>query len=269
MSKFDLKTEIDNSIISVYNILADLKYKCSPSLGRMIGANSEYREKHKGERCFIFATGPSLESISSEYISKINSSVVFGVNSFYKVTSLNAITPTYYALLDNNYSGVSSFTFEEVYKKYHPRSPVFITDFRAIEAVDFLRSGVRVIPVHAKNYPLRNMRYDLAGNVSITMNVVSSCIQAAIYMGFDEIFLLGLDYTYFCNPVTLHCYDDSEERGLLPKYNLAFYLKYYHLTTEFHYRIAELARIKKVRIVNLFMGSLLDAYPKAELRSIV
>lgn len=269
MSKFDLKEKIDNSLICIYNLISDLKYTFSPSTGALIKGNKQYKDRHKGGRCFILATGPSLGNIPSRYIAEIQSSVVFGVNSFYKMQSLNGLIPHYYALFDNNYFGVSSSAFEEIYNKYSVDPPIFITDIRAINSVQFLQSAVRVIPVYAKNYPLRVMRYDLASNASITMNVVSSCIQTAIYMGFKEIFLLGLDYTYFCNPTNLHCYDDSEERRVLPKYNLAFYLKYYHLTTEFHYRIAELARLKDIRIVNLCKESILDAYPKAELSSVM
>jgi hypothetical protein len=95
------------------------------------------------------------------------------------------------------------------------------------------------------------------------MNVVSYSILAAIYMGFKKINLLGCDYNAFCTAGVGHAYDDKSELSG-STYNLGFYLKYYHLTTEFHYLIAQLAKERGVEVVNMTPGSLLDAYVRAD-----
>jgi len=87
-------------------------------------------------------------------------------------------------------------------------------------------------------------------------------------MGFKEIYLLGCDYNLFCSKGASHCYDDEKELADLPTYNLAFYLKYYHLTTEFHYMIREEAKSRGVDVINLTEESLLDAYPKKSIESV-
>jgi hypothetical protein len=104
----------------------------------------------------------------------------------------------------------------------------------------------------------------LNGNIFAAMNVVSFSILAAMFMGFKKINLLGCDYNAFCTNGKGHAYDDKSELGQF-KYNLAFYLRFYWITTEIHYLIAKLAKRNGVEVINMSEGSLLDAYPKATL----
>lgn len=262
MSNFDLKDKIDKQIYRLFNIGSDMKFLLRFELRRLLRSNAIYCNRHSGERCFILGTGPSLAGLTSAQVAALSAECVFAVNSIYKTPVLDSISPKYYTLMDNHYWGIASYTFGEIAKKYRDNMPVFITDIRARCVMP---NGVDCIYLYAKNYPIDVVRYDLSGNLSATMNVIGFSILAAIYMGFKEIHLLGCDYTSFCSRVSAHCYDDQDEIDTLPSHNLAFYLKYYHLTTEFHYLIAVLAREKGVKIVNLSKGSLLDAYPCAEL----
>ena len=56
-------------------------------------------------------------------------------------------------------------------------------------------------------------------------------------------------------------YDDDKEVSQV-NYNLAFYLKFYAICTEFHYLVSKYAKKRGVKIINLNPNSLLDAYPK-------
>lgn len=261
MSKFDVKNCIDKNIYRVFNLISDLYFYLNIDARKVLSRNSVYHNRHLGERCFILGTGPSLNELSDGQISKLMNETVIAVNSIYKAQVVSQVSPKYYALLDNNYWGVASYTFDEIIAKYQSCPPVFITDLRAKSIVP---EGFDSIYLYAKNYPVDKMRCDLSRNLSITMNVIGFSILSAIYMGFKEIYLLGCDYNLFCSRIGTHCYDDQEEINELPKYNLSFYLKYYHLTTEFHYMIASLARQKKLKIVNLSESSLLDAYQRID-----
>lgn len=258
MSFFKLKDGIDRFIFRGFNLASDAVFFANFSLRALLKKNRAYEEKHAGQRCFILGTGPSLASLSPACVESLQGEAVFAVNSIYKASVVASVSPTYYVLADNNYWGVSSGAFKEIADRYSKAPPTFITDKRAKK---FVPDGVDAMFFHAKNYPVDRMRFDLSGNLSISMNVVGVSLLAAIYMGFKEIYLLGCDYNLFCSRVGNHCYDDKDEAGELPVYNLSFFLKYYHLTTEFHYAISRLAKSKGVKIVNLTPGSLLDAYP--------
>ncbi|NCQ56124.1 DUF115 domain-containing protein [Candidatus Parcubacteria bacterium] len=266
MSLFELKQKIDRNIFRIFNFASDIGLLLSARNRQLLANNKIYQNKHQGERCFILGTGPSLTRLTADQVTALTKETIFAVNSFYKVSIVDSITPKYYALMDNNYWGISKNTFKDVSGRYKENPPVLITDTRASQLIPH---KIKSILIYAKNYPVDRMRYDLSENLSITMNVVSFSLLTAIYMGFKEIYLLGCDYNSFCSRSSNHCYNDETEINELPSYNLAFYLKYYHLTTEFHYAIAILARKKGVKIINLTIESLLDAYPTGDLSIIL
>lgn len=265
MSFFDIHEKINRGIYRSFNIASNALFLSRGVLKNELQKNLEYKNKHDGERCFILATGPSINDVDPAYMSMLGKETVFGVNSLYKSRAANFITPKYYSLMDNIYWGRSIRTFKDIVNTYST-PPTFITDVRARQ---YVPEGIHPLLVYAKHYPTQEMRYDFSGNISITMNVVSFSILAAMYMGFREINLLGLDYNLFCSPSNNHCYDDSNDMNGVKGYNLSFYLKYYHLTTEFHYLIARTALRDGIAINNLSEGSLLDAYPRRHISEIL
>lgn len=268
MSFFLIKEKIDNLIYRAFNIVSDFVFGVRFSVKREILKNTKYHNLHEGQRCFVVGTGPSLANLDPDCVKKLSEEMVFGVNSFYKVEHFANVTPKYYVLMDNNYWGLASGAFDEIVERYSG-CPVFFSDVRALPFLRSAKKHINYAVLYTKNYPVDFVRTDLASNLSITMNVIGTSIQAAIYMGFKEIYLLGCDYNLFCSFANAHSYDDSEERDFLPSYNLAFYLKYYHLTTDFHYKLARAAKKSGVKIINATDGSLLDAYPFKSLEMIL
>jgi hypothetical protein len=262
MSFFDIKHKIDESMYRSFNFVSDIYFHLRPQLKALLSNNKAYQDKYAGKRCFILGTGPSLETLTEKQLLSLEGEILFAVNSIYKAPVVSRLTPTFYALLDNDYWKISTYTFQDVFDRYASHPPTIITDWRAKSLIP---SDVDSIVLYTKNYPIDIVRYDLSGNLSIAMNVIGTCILSAIYMGFKEIYLLGCDYSSFCGQLGNHCYDDEAELEELPKYNLSFYLKYYHLTTEFHYAISKLAKSKGVQVINSTPSSLLDAYPRRSL----
>jgi hypothetical protein len=202
-----------------------------------------------------------LASLSTAQIDQLRSETVFGVNSLYKAELVSSIVPKYYALLDNLYWGSWSHTFKEVLDKYPTSPPIFITDLRARSFAQRANPSANSIYIYSKKYPIDKMSEQIDTNIFAAMNVVSYSILTAMYLGFKEIYLLGCDYNAFCSAGRGHAYDDKSEVAQ-SDYNLAFYLKFYWLTTEFHYLIANLAKSRGVTVSNLTKGSLLDAYQR-------
>lgn len=268
MSKFDIKDDFDKNIYRAYNLFSEVLFRFRPEARNLVAKNSAFRNIHQNERCFILGTGPSLGQLTSDQIKKLSGETTFGVNSFYKADIASKLRPKYYALTDELYRNEWKGVFGEVIDKYSDNPPTFIADPRAKNVIESLLIDEQPIYIYAKKYPTNKMSDELTQNTYITSNVVSTCILAAMYMGFKEIYLLGCDYNAFCNAGRSHCYDDEKElEGF--SYNLAFFLKYYWITTEFHYLIAKLAKEKGVKIVNLAPDSLLDAYPRMPVSAVV
>lgn len=263
MNKFDIKDRVDKIIYCAYNVLADILFSVDFDVKKIIKKNAAFKNIHAGKRCFILGTGPSLNDLSKDQVERLKSEVVFGVNSLYKSDVVCELNPKYYALVDNLYWESSSSVFQDICDRYKTNPPIFLTDPRAKNIIDDLELDQETVYIHAKKYPVYGMSSEITDNIFGAMNVISYSIIVAIYMGFREIYLLGCDYNAFCGFGRGHCYDDKEEMGGV-SYNLAFYLKYYHITTEFHYLIAKMAAEKGVKVVNLTRVSLLDAYPRQD-----
>jgi len=270
MSKFDTKDNIDGLLYQSFNLISDLIYFLKFRARRETKLNQKFRDRHRGQRCFILGTGPSLSDLPESVFSSLSNEITFGVNSLYKSDFASHLYPDYYVLVDTKYLGVSLGEYSNVYQKFSANPPVLITDYRAKNKVKRLDGFADVLWLHQKHYPVKSMRVDISRNSSITMNVVGTAIQSAIYMGFSEIYLLGCDYNAFCNFGYGHCYDDTEETKNLKQshYNLGFYLKYYWLTTEFHYLLRRCADSSNVDIFNLTERSLLDAYERRPLGTV-
>jgi hypothetical protein len=268
MSKFAIKENIDDLIYGTYNLLSEVIYRLDHRSRSIIRKNTNFKNIHAGSRCFVVGTGPSLNMLADKDIQSLSNEVIFGVNSLYKSKIGTKLSPQYYTLIDNLYWEQWNNTFSEVSSKYSQRPPIFITDVRAKNLLDGLSHNAPALYIHSKKYPVKKMSAELDKNVYAAMNVVAYSILAAMYMGFSEIYLLGCDYNAFCTAGKGHCYDDEEETSEF-NYNLAFYLKFYWITTEFHYLIAKLAKEKKIKIINLTPGSLLDAYPRTSLENVL
>jgi hypothetical protein len=261
MSPFEVKQTLDNFIYRIYNLFSSLYFQFQFNIKKILKSNLRYKDLHKDERCFILATGPSLGELKSHQIKALSNEVVFAVNSFYKVKSTSEIIPNYYVLMDDLYWNSWSNVFNEIESQYSQRAPIFITDIRSRPFINDHNKDFNNIFLYAKKYPVDHIDSDLSKNIFIGLNVVTTAILSAIYFGFKEIYILGADYNAFCSQGKGHAYNDEEEVSQ-SNYNLAFYLKFYAICTEFHYLVSKFAKKRGVKIINLNPNSLLDAYPK-------
>jgi hypothetical protein len=156
-----------------------------------------FKNKHKGERCFIIGNGPSLRYEDLERL-KVETTMV--CNSFIKVFGDLSFTPTYYFAQD---AGVVKENIELINNTKH--------------IVRFIRSYY-----NKKRYPLKGIinfivfdskigfSDDVVRGVYDAWTVTFSMMQFAVYMGFSEIYLLGIDFNYAKDntEITTDCYFD-------------------------------------------------------------
>lgn len=142
------------------------------------------------KRCFIVATGPSL-CIKDLYTLKKNNIFCFGVNSIIKIEKdwiANAYVVSDSNFISNNIEAIEDYncnlkfignSCEEYWKKEHDDSyKIHVTV--AGEGISFSEE------IEQKIY----------GGYGNKGTVTYVCIQLAIYMGFSEIYLLGVDCNY-------------------------------------------------------------------------
>jgi len=264
LNKIEFKDKIDNSLYSVFNLLSNVQFKIMRKKNKeYLNRNLIFKGRHQGERCFILGTGPSLKGVNPDLLSN---EITFGLNFLNRSEIMEHIVPTYYCFFDNSF-------YEQ-----HINETISIIE-KNNKTTFFLRHKAKEI---VENYNLKNkniyyqycnlyqhgnyIRVDMTRNMTAPFNVVVGCIQTAIYMGFKEIFLLGVDFTTFASSKEEHCYD----KGTSPqrKISLGKDLKFYSIVCSQHYALEQYAIENGIKIYNLSENSLLDAYEKRNINDL-
>lgn len=152
-----------------------------------------FKDIHKGKRCFIVGTGPSLtmkdlELIKGEYSFSVNSIVLSFEDTDWR--------PTYYAIQDR--SGYEKLK-DEIRKAGMKYIFNGISDKRNTPVIDVdnipfplnLLDHGKAIPEHITKFSSDCFNVVYAGH-----SIVYSAIELAVYMGFTTIILLGVDCDY-------------------------------------------------------------------------
>ena len=194
---------IVKEVVGEYNIAKvreELRLRQDPILANALKENIRFKNKHNGERCFILGNGPSLKSVDFSLLRNENT---FTVNQL-------ARNPKYPAL-KNNYHIWSDYRFFDLHPDREEdmelldsmkavntifSKPTVFYRYAAKEMVD--KFGLeKEIDIHYfeqgwhKMFPEKNV--DLTRFTPAFSTVVHYAICLAVYMGFDEIYLLGCD----------------------------------------------------------------------------
>lgn len=152
---------------------------------------ASYKDLHAGQRCFIVANGPSLRSEDLDLLHR-RGEITFGMNRIYKLFDQTLWRPTYYVCEDELIAQSQQAEINAVPSK---------AKFIPIE----LKWWHDVHIDHAQYFHLNYQKEkwyscgfstDIARQLDCRGTVTHSCMQLAAYMGFTEIYLLGVDHNY-------------------------------------------------------------------------
>lgn len=151
------------------------------------------QNKHKDQRCFIIGNGPSLKTDDLE---KIKDEISFGLNRIYCIFPQTDWRPSYYISID---PGALSFEFENI--KSGGKFPQFI-NYKAADLCHKNSDNLWYVCLCGKfnvdpYAPMADRLSDDASKYLTKVHTVTAnAIEMAIYMGFSEIYLLGVDNNY-------------------------------------------------------------------------
>ena len=181
---FPFSRELTNLIVNFNNLLFYKK----------INLKFQYREKiqnlkglKRGKRCFIVGNGPS---ITFEQLEMIKEEDCFGANRIYKMFNNTEWRPKSYIIQDkyDNTKGI----YENLKVEY-----LFISDFYWREHG---MKNPRAICYHIRKALHQTnvlpFSEDVSEYVQAASTVTYTMIQFAVYMGYSEIYLIGMDHTY-------------------------------------------------------------------------
>lgn len=152
---------------------------------------SQMKDAYKGKRCFVIGTGPSL---TKEDLELLKDEVTFASNRIFKMFTETDWRPTYYAIFDETVAGsggvmdgINSFDCQ---MKFVREQGLFI--YRNIKG--------HYCTIHSwhskKNLVEPRFSTELTKGIYTIGTVTYALIEIAAYMGFSEIYLLGIDNKY-------------------------------------------------------------------------
>lgn len=213
---------------------------------------------HDGETCFIVATGPSLK-IEDLNILEQKQIPTFSVNEVGYAYDSTPWRPTYYVGLDR---GLLEGEFLQRVKPEEQCKVAFLGDTSPLYWEE--KRGANVLKLHfcsewpVDRYP--KFSEDLARKAYGGGTIVYVCMQLAVYMGFKQIYLLGVDFT------------GANEHG--SKYEHFFHEKelrsvsYTDLVRAGYIKARQYAETHGIKICNATRGGMLEVFERADFDSL-
>jgi hypothetical protein len=223
-----------------------------------------FRNIHKGKRCFIIGNGPSLKM---EDLDKLKNEYTFAANKIYVAFEKTDWRPTYYCIQDFR---LIILEFESIKQKVEAKFK-FIAGNPLIKNKKsniYLNNWIYFFLDISRFYPRHpHFSEDISKRIFEGFTVTYANIQLAVYMGFKEIYLLGIDHKYFMNSGSKNYFSDkymaNQEFG--KEVNLP-HLEYSTLAYEAARQYAEHNAIK---IYNATRGGELEVFQRVNFDTII
>jgi Protein of unknown function DUF115 len=148
---------------------------------------------YKGKRCFIIGNGPSL---NKHDLSLLENEYTFGVNSFYYKTRESGFRPFFYVVED---SSVMKENIEEI-RKFDAPFKFFPTNYRRLHPkrpnTFFFKMNRGFYEKSSPNFVVPRFSTDASKVLYCGQSVTYINLQLAYFMGFSEVYLIGMDFSY-------------------------------------------------------------------------
>lgn len=224
---------------------------------------AKYKDIHKGKRCFIVGTGPSLRIEDLDKLHQ-NKEICISCNKIYRAYDKTEWRADYYGFLDGR---VIEDCIDDI---PHIPGTVFLGDsfhYDINKKLNNVQYFHYIDDNFFPNYPYFSLDFT-RGFYGGRTTTYSFGIQLAAYMGFKEIYLLGIDHcvTGNCSDICNHFIsdyyrNDEKEKYQNTVYNADAISKAYEAAEYF-------SRKYNFRIFNATRGGKLDAFERVDFDSL-
>lgn len=147
------------------------------------------RDSHVGERCFIIGNGPSLVASDLDIIRE-RGIFSFASKGIYNIFGETAWRPDVWAASDLDYISMKKVDIQEM-----DVNTKLLCAQSLIRGDRFIDNALYFPFIQAERYP-RSLGKDIIKGVHFFGTITGKLIEIAVYMGFKDIYLLGVDNDY-------------------------------------------------------------------------
>lgn len=245
----------------------------------LVQKNTRLLNIHKGERCFILATGPSIRS---QDLTKLKNEKCLALSDFYKHKDYQTVVPAYYCLVPlhepfTEEDGIKRCNELQSFTRYNETFFFGLSDRGVFEksVLNSMKCDAYFLNIQGMGKETTDI--DLIRRLPNMSSVSIMALCIAIYLGFSEIYLLGCDHD------NLWKWDGrSEENQLHHFYDGKPSIGYQHTyfdvdrTMQSHLKVREqykwvnrVAQKKGIQIFNASPSSYINIFPRVNLDDIV
>lgn len=179
--------------------------------GRQVSVEQirSFKNRHKGEKCFVIGNGPSL---CLEDLDKLHDSgmISFASNKIFRCYDKTEWRPEYYFCIDV-FEVRETLSDIRILKYVSENSKYVISRIGANweENGDKIQNLILYKPEFSEEKGEVKFSSDCSEKMYSGYTVTYAMLQMAVYMGFSEIYLLGMDHSYSL--------EEDEEKGVVKK----------------------------------------------------
>ena len=248
------------------------KYPSPIFLRPLLPQNVKLKDIHRGRRCFVIGTGPSLKN---QDIAPLAGEITFAMNGFLNHPSIDLFQPTYYCLVDPCYfdgSAPSDRFLGRLFDKVHKSH--LILPYSAAEQVlhrwKVPASRVTFVTFCGNLATCRLRSIDVTRPLPTINNCAQLAILLALYTGCSTTCLLGMDHNWAATKVETHFYAQKTlanhpvAHGEYWKYQYRMVLEDVLKVWKGYENIRRYAEAHGQQIVNCTDGGFLDVFEREE-----
>ena len=254
------------AIISPYMNYMRLNEKRRYEISKDSRKIASLKGKYNGERCFIIGNGPSLKA---EDLDVLLNEYTFGANRIYTIFNRTQWRPTFYFAVDNSFIDTEAKRLNSF-----GLSNLFLATGENFD-LGQINNAVRIFEytrfkINKWNDSSAHISENVSQYFSVGYTVTFTEIQMAIYMGFKEIILLGVDFNY--SSIRDKNGRIHENKGVVDYFSGEKYastvLPYY--SNLYAYKAAKrYADEHDIRILNATRGGRLEVFERIEFEDLV
>ncbi len=217
--------------------------------------------KYAGKRCFIIGNGPSLTAAD---LDKLKEEYTFAFNRIYCIFDQTDWRPSFYCTQDSKLAKTSSDEVKKQITTPYIFAPINLTWYEGVD----IQSEYFFSPKQAgENVP--DFSEDISNWIGVGNTVAYTAMQLAVYMGFSEIYLLGVDHSFqrYQDKNGNVVVDPNAKDYFSEKYNQdkdQLFIPKLDVSTLSYMAAQEYAQEHPVKIYNATRGGKLEVFPRVE-----
>ncbi len=273
------------------NRIKQLRLKMMKPVMSTLKLNEKFRGIHQGDRCFIIGNGPSISRLNFE---KLADEYTFTVNQFARFNGFEKLKTNFHLfgdervfyLKDSDDLNIENLNYIKKLNESSSDIQFFLvySSKKFIEKSEcFKNAKVNYFSNVIDFYDGFNEGFDLTKSIPWFPTCIDYCIAIAMFMGFNEIYLLGCECTGFLKVTSIDSKNatdysygysvSSNESDRIKQqvkvYGVADELEMWVKILRYYDYFEKYSKLKHIKIVNCTDGGILESFERKSLDDVL